>query len=352
MAKRIEGVEIFATGKHRGSQVVDITQDDLAEMVNSFNELTPVGGFQPMLKLGHTEVQKFFGNRKGAPNLGIVDKIWIEGNKILADFANVPDALFELIKERRFNSVSIEMFPKTEFNGKQFKNVLTAVALLGAELPAVKGLKELAATLFTAEPDGPEFTGEVVELKEQNDMTTYSQEQVDALVEAAVGKAVETVQAEFAEQVSTLETSVADAETAKKTAEDNLRTFEDDTRKATAEAMVDKAIEDGKVLPKNKDSILALALNITGSVKFGDKEESMSQVFAEFIDSLPKVVDLDEKGNGGSPDKGEYADASAEVHVKADAKMKANDGMDYATARTVVLSEDEELKVRYFGLEE
>ena len=138
MAKTIEGVEIFATGKHRGSEVIDITQDDLAQMVNSFNALKDVGGFDPVLKLGHDDVQKFFGARKGAPNLGFVDKLRIEGSKILADFTNVPDALFDLIKQRRFNSVSIEMFPKTEFNGKQFSNVLTAVALLGAELPAVK----------------------------------------------------------------------------------------------------------------------------------------------------------------------------------------------------------------------
>jgi hypothetical protein len=156
MAQRIDGVEIFATGKHRGSEVVTITENDLAEMVNSFNELTTsIEGFQPVVKLGHDEAQAFFGQRKGAPNLGFIEKIWVEGSKVLANFTNVPDALVDLIKMRRFNSVSIEMFPKTVFNGREFKNVLTAVALLGAELPAVKGLKELAATLFTEEADEP-----------------------------------------------------------------------------------------------------------------------------------------------------------------------------------------------------
>ena len=62
MAQNIDAVEIFSTGKHRGSEVVDITTDDLATMVNSFNELTTsIEGFRPVLKLGHEEAQAFFG---------------------------------------------------------------------------------------------------------------------------------------------------------------------------------------------------------------------------------------------------------------------------------------------------
>jgi hypothetical protein len=349
MPKTIQGVEIFATGKHRGSEVVDITQDDLAQMVNSFNELSGTGGFQPVLKLGHDDVQKFFGARKGAPNLGFVEKLRIEGSKILADFTNVPDALFDLIKQRRFNSVSIEMFPKTEFNGVQFKNVLTAVALLGAELPAVKGLKDLAATLFTEEGQEP-FQGEKIELKEQDMPATYNQEQLDALVEAAVAKAKDEVRAEFTDQVATITTERDDAVKGQKTAEDALRTFEDDTRKSTAAAMVDKAIEDGKLLPKQKDAALAFALNLSGTVKFGDEEKSLTKLFNEFIDGLPTKVELGEKGKGGQ--KETFSTAATEVDAKARAKQGENKDMDYATARSIVLSEDDDLKQRYFEMED
>lgn len=349
MAKVIEGVEIFSTGKHRGSEIIDITQDDLQEMVNSFNALSQAGGFQPVLKLGHDDVQKFFGARKGAPNLGFVEKLRIEGSKILADFTNVPDALFDLIKSRRFNSVSIEMFPKTEFNGKQFKNVLTAVALLGAELPAVKGLKELAATLFTEEIE-TDFPGEKIELKEQDMPATYIQEQVDALVNAAVAKATDEVSAKFTDKVATITTERDDAVKAKKTAEDALRTFEDDTRKSTATAMVDKAIEDGKLLPKQKDAALAFALNLSGTVKMGDKEKSLSKLFNEFIDGLPTKVELGEKGKGGS--KESFTTAAEEVDVKSRAKMAEKSDMDYAVARKIVLDEDDDLKQRYFEMED
>lgn len=349
MAKVIEGVEIFATGKHRGSRVVDITLDDLTEMVNSFNALAEAGGFQPIVKLGHDEAQKFFGQRKGIPALGFVEKLRIEGSKLLADLTNVPDLLFDLIKNRRFNSVSIEMFPQTEFNGKQFKNVLTAVALLGAELPAVKGLKDLAATLFTEEVEN-DFTGEPVELKEQDMPATYSQEQLDGLVEAAVAKATNAVKAEFTEQVATVTTERDAALEAQKTAETALRTFEDDTRKADAAAMVDAAIEAGKLLPKQKEAALAFALNLTGSVKFGDEEKSFTKLFADFIDGLPTKVDLSENGEGGKDEK--FTSAAMEVDALAKAKVAKDSDMTYATARNIVLDENDELKTRYFQMED
>ena len=356
MAQDIEAVEIFATGKHFGSRVTNITLDDLQEMVNSFNELTTsIEGFRPVLKLGHEEAQAFFGQNKGLPNLGFIDKIWVEGQKILANFTNVPDALVDLIKMRRFNSVSIEMFPKTVFNGREFKNVLVAVALLGAELPAVKGLKELAATLFTEMPDDPDFEGDKIELKETEDMTvvTYTQEQHDALVAQAVAAATATVKTEFEGVVATLTTKVETAETAKGTAETALREFEDATRKANAATMVDKAIEDGKLLPKQKDSALAFALSLSGTIKFGDTEKSAAEVFESFLSEMPKKIDLSEKGKGGSDDEtGEFNTAAEEVHAKATALVKKSEGkLDYRDARTEVLT-DEDLKLRYFEMEE
>jgi len=352
MPQNIKGVEIFSTGKHRGSETVQITDDDLTEMVNSFNALGAQEGYKPVLKLGHEDAQKFFGQRKGAPNLGFVEKIWKEGGKILADFSNVPDALVDLIKARRYNAVSIEMFPKTEVGGATFSNVLTAVALLGAELPAVKGLKELAATLFTEEPDGPDFSGDALKLtSEEEDMATYSQEQLDQLVEAAVAKAKDEVRAEFAEQVATLSTERDDAAKGKETAENALRQYEDDTRKSDAETMVNDAIKAGKLTPAQKDEATAFALNLTGTVKFGDTEKSASDMFKSFIDALPPKVDFDEHGAGGEGER-KSASAAEEVDAKSKKLMSEKDGLDYAGARRVVLDENPTLKQRYFEMED
>lgn len=352
MAKNIEKIEIFSTGKHFGSETVEITENDLTEMVNSFNALSSTEGFRPVLKLGHDEAQEFFGNRKGLPNLGFVDKIWKVGKKILANFSNVPDALVDLIAKHRYNAVSIEMFPKTEVGGKVFSNVLTAVALLGAELPAVKGLKELAATLFTETPEGPAFSGEFVKLTSEEDkMTTFTQEQVDQLIDAAVVKAVDGAKASFEAKVTELNSKVADAEKAKKTANEALRSYEDAALKTDAETMVDDAIKKGKIAPAQKDEALAFALTLNGTVKFGNTEKSASSVFKSFIEALPVKVDFSEKGVGNTNDE-DGSDAGAEVHDMTKKMVNDKDGMDYQSARIIVLAENPALKERYYQMED
>ena len=51
------------------------------------------------------------------------------------------------IKDRRFPERSIELYPEfqlgTEENPKTYKNVLKAIALLGAEMPAVTGMEPI-----------------------------------------------------------------------------------------------------------------------------------------------------------------------------------------------------------------
>lgn len=354
MAQTIERVEIFSTGVHHGSETIDVSEDDLSEMVASFEALGRENGFKPVLKLGHEDAQTFFGQKKGAPNLGFVEKIWKEGGKILANFSNVPDALVELIKQRRYNAVSIELMPEAKVGGTVFSNVLTAVALLGAELPAVKGLADLAASLFTEKP-AHEFEGKTVELEEtigEKDMATYTQEQVDALVASAVSKAKEELTAEFEGKIADLTKAAEDAANGQKTAEDALRQFEADTHKREAEGMVEQAIKDGKILPKQKDQALAFAMSLSGKIKFGDKETSAADLFKDFVEGLPKGVDLGEHGATETKDGDKTANAAEEVDKRAKALVAEKKAETYADARQIVLQADPELKQRYFNMEE
>lgn len=342
MAGRLEGVEIFATGTHNG---MSFGEKDLHQMVESFTTLTQKEGYRPVLKLGHEDTQKYFGQRKGAPNLGIVDKIWVEAGKIKANFENVPDAVVDMIRNGRYNAVSIEMFPKLNAEGVTFSNVLTAVALLGAELPAVKGLKDLAASLFD------EFEDERITLTfgEVAMPATYSKEQLDEIVAAAVAKASDELKSEFEAKVTELEGEVASAKEAKETAEDALRTFEDEARTREAEMLIENAIKEGKLLPKQKDMAMAFAM-LSAPVKFGDEEKSSSVAFKEFLDSLPAQVDFDEQGASESKKK-IAASAAEEVDIRA-RKFADEKSISYMEARKLVLDEDSELKQRYFEMED
>ena len=346
MAGRIDNVEIFAVGTWRGNKTVSVTPADLDAMVQSFNDLNAkVEGFKPPVKLGHTEQQEFW-NKDGSPALGFVEKIWRVGDKVLANFIDVPDALIDMVKRRLYNTVSIEMYSAIEHAGSKFKNVLSAVAFLGAKLPAVKGLKELSASLF--ESAAPELK---LEFSEKIEM--FTQEQVDALIAADRAKAKAEFEAASAAALKAAKDEVADlkakfetAEQGKVTAETALAAFKADADAKEIAALVDKAIDEGKLLPKQKEEAIAMAAAMGGQkIKLGSEEKSGIDLFRAHLDGLPKKVDFSERGKGKS-DQDKLA--SDEIAEKAKAKMSADKGLSYETAVRIVLSEDADLKSRYF----
>lgn len=359
MAGDINNVEIFATGVWRGNKRVTVTDKTLDDMVNSFNELTSkVDGFRPFLKLGHKEMQQF-GGESGAPSLGFVSKIWREGEKILANFSNVPDALVDLVKSGRYNAVSIEFLPKVSFGGTDYRSVLRAVALLGAELPAVKTLKGLSASLMSDDAYVFEDAEPIETLEKEADVpneATYNQSQVDALVEAAVSKAIDETTASLSESTDNMNSAIAERDekiasltAAKDQAEANLRDYVKATDTAEVNALIEKAISEGKITPAEKDKYVALA-NIETTVKLGDDETTPRAILESIFKDLPVKVNLSEQSDGEDPQKdfGDEATAGDIIDSKARALMSATEGLDYSAAYSQVLASDPDLKARYF----
>lgn len=365
MSKNISNVEIFSTGTWHGNKTISVSENDLHTMVNSFNELTSkVAGFRPFLKLGHSEMQKFFGGETGAPSLGFVDKIWVEGNKVLANFSNVPDALVDLMSKGRYNSVSIEFLPSVNFEGSIFKNVLRAVALLGAELPAVKGLKELSATLmseFAYEFDDAEPAETLEkELDMPNTDAKFSQEQVDALIEAAVEKAVATAKTSLSDQVEALKAEVEALKEdntklaeGKAAVEASMKEFVAASEQKDIETLIDKGIDEGKILPAQREHYIALA-QLNQTVKFGDSEKSARKVIEDLLGAAQPKVDLSEGLGSKKPSKAEIEGSPQEiVHARTIELVTASEGkFDYATAYKQVLASDPELSAQYAAMEE
>lgn len=136
-AYRLDGVEIFAAGTHNGDKY---TGEDLDAMLKAFNALD----FKPPLKSGHSK------DDPGHPALGWVENLRRVGDKLVADFTDMPKLVYDYIKERRFNTVSSEIYWNLKRGSNTFSRALKAVALLGAEIPAVAGLRPLHE-LFSAE---------------------------------------------------------------------------------------------------------------------------------------------------------------------------------------------------------
>jgi hypothetical protein len=168
----LQGVEIFAAGTHNGDTY---TEADIDDMVRAFGELD----FQPPLKAGHSE------DRKGMPALGWIGNLRRIGSKLIADFTGMPALVRDAIKDKRYNTVSSEIYWNLTRGAKKFRRALKAVALLGAEIPAVAGLKPLHE-MFDA--DAEVHNGADVRLF--NDGGDMTPEEVKVLLAEAIGPLV------------------------------------------------------------------------------------------------------------------------------------------------------------------
>ncbi|OGL47665.1 MAG: hypothetical protein A2W05_11225 [Candidatus Schekmanbacteria bacterium RBG_16_38_10] len=141
----LRGVEIFRTGTWKGRHFVE---SDLDEMVTNWSEFKH-SWFQPAVKDGHHF-------EPGKPALGYLDNVRRVGQKLVADLIELPVKVYEMIRDKRYDRVSAEIAPNLEKNGKKYKWVLSALAILGPEIPEVTGLKPLREC-FTKENNIEEY---------------------------------------------------------------------------------------------------------------------------------------------------------------------------------------------------
>lgn len=179
----IKGVElakvgVWAGGDGRGRPTqLDISREDLAAAVEAYEFALAEGGASAAevpIKLGHTMAQEVFGDlaakmEDGAPAYGWVGNLRLKGDTLVGDYLRVPAKLAGMMKSGAWRNRSIEFYRNTKWplsaSGKTFRMVMSAVAVLGATAPAVKGLADIFAAaegdapgerFFTAaEADGP-----------------------------------------------------------------------------------------------------------------------------------------------------------------------------------------------------
>jgi len=364
MPGSIQNLEIFGAGSHSAQTGrVTVSESDLDQIVDAFNSLNGTNIVKPHLKLGHTDAQNWFGQKDGIPSLGWITRVWRQGTKLLADINDVPDSLLDMIRSKRFHNVSAEVFwdAPIEHEGRRFSRVLSAVAILGVEMPAVKDLAGLANAMFQAGPIHQFSDGAAIELQattEKDDPmpdpvkdtkpAIFSQEQHESLVEAAVANAVKEAEAKFAEDTVGIQKELEVANARADQAEAEITKVAAAAAAEQATTLVDQAIKDGKMLPKQRDFALAALTATDTKVKFGEKgeEKSMPALFKEFLEASGKVVDTSEQGDGSNKTI-EYSTVAEELDAKVKATVASDKDMDYAKAFDHVLASDADLRTRY-----
>lgn len=145
MVAKMQSVELFRAGRypvldHRTKQWThkEFTERHLDEMVENFRRFqTPGPDRQHKLKMvkGHTLYDP------SAPNDGELSKIYRDGPVLKFDAGHVDAGLAAEIKNKRFDDLSAEIYESPAEAGLSGRGMmLRRVAILGADVPKVKGL--------------------------------------------------------------------------------------------------------------------------------------------------------------------------------------------------------------------
>ncbi len=224
--------EIFRVGTWNGQS---FTEDDLEGIARSFRELNDI--HHVPLKFGHDDDQPI---TSGQPAIGWISKVYVKGQKLLADFANVPNVVFDAIQSKLYRTVSVELLKNVTINGMKHANVLDAVALLGATQPAVSGLDDLAgltmSRLSLKSVSRVCFSFDIFDDNKEDDMSGVTQ----ADMENAIQKAMEPFQKKI--DALTLENSELEKKFTKATEErDEFKKKAEGAEEAETKTKVDAA---------------------------------------------------------------------------------------------------------------
>lgn len=333
--KKLE-VEILAPGKWNGIPFDRARMEEVVTNFTTFKELVQV-----YLKLGHNKEQKM---TDGQPALGWVEALHInEAGKLVATFVDLPSIVYNALKKKLYRNVSIEALLDVQHKGEKYGTVLTAVALLGADMPAVNTLSDLQTYMsagneleFSARLELSAINGTLY--KEDNEMTELEK----ALAEVERLKAVNEAQSE-AIQLSATSATKSEAEIAQlraaadkalKDAETAAFSARTDTVKADLESLVKAKV----ITPAKRDE-----LTREFTAETADKVEFAISMFKELKPAgkkeEPSAMNGDGNENlGDTPDK--------VLHAKASALSTAQ-GISYSAAVTSIMESDPKLGREY-----
>lgn len=309
--------EVFAVGKWNG---YTFTAEDLHSIADSFKALFAV--HKVPLKLGHNKEQAI---TDGQPALGWVDKVWVSGSKLMARFVDVPDVVTKAIKRKLYRKVSIELDMSVKHLEKKYDYVLSGVALLGADIPAVSTLKDLDAFMASRVLDSDRvlnFTAIEYEESEieENDM---SNEKELAELKAKLAQA-ESETAEFKSKATKLE---QDAKEKEREAKETAIKF---ARNSVNEKL-EGYVKDKKITPAQRDTFCRM-LGV-------NDDDRVTSINTSDIDALLETVSPSQdfsKDLGANGSNEELDGDLGEILVDKIYAYQAEHGVSFDRAQQVV----------------
>jgi cation transport regulator ChaB len=330
--------EIFSAGTWNGDKY---NEADLQMIVDNFEKLKD--RIKPPVKLGH-------GWKEGQPALGWVKALRVQGKKLIATLSQVPEIVYNAIKQGLYKRLSSEIYLQgTTATGEKLKNVLRAVALLGADIPAVENLEDLTAYMTQNSLLGSFENCRTYEFDTVNNagdiqLVIYHEESNEGKKQMADDTK------KFTEKIAALEAKLKEKDAAINEKESEIKKFREDQemkdqqqREAEFVEYCEKLVKDGRMLPAERDRLI----KEIPTFQYNSEGYLIPFVsFKSYAESHKAVLDTKETGQEGKGDKKKYSSASDELADRAD-KLAAEKDWDYEKASTFVLKNDPDLAERY-----
>lgn len=323
--------EIFAVGKWNGT---DVTRDMLVELANNFSRLSDI--VDVPLKFGHNDEQPM---TDGQPALGWVSKVWVEGEKLLAKFTDIPEIVYNAIEKKQYKNVSIEALFDVEHKGIKYGTVLTAVALLGVDMPAVNTLKDLTTYMTNknlAFSSHATFSKKPSNINSEKHMGMSPEEQAEF---DAMKKSLSEVTKTMADDRAKFTTKQAELEAENKALKEEKEATTFAREKQDVENDLETLVKENKITPAQRDSLTKqFTAETAAQVKFT-------------IATLKENTAMGNSDQQGREDKDNGTDDSGmtpdeKVTVEA-LKFQANNKGTFSAAVQHVLSTDPKLAREY-----
>lgn len=281
--KKILNVEILRAGTWNGTK---ITAENLQQMIENFD----AGIIEPYLNLDHDD--KFTDKVKASLKvvaLGWVSALRREGDRLFADFKQVPEKIAGLIENGAIKKRSVEFFRKGyKQNGSAYDNVLKAVSFFGADIPAVNNLSDEFLVLQAVQEAEGESLKILIQENNMDEITLKKSEYENLVSVKATAEKLEGEIVSLKSETEALKKSVSEKEAEIL----SLNKFKEDHEKqkaldlkAEAENFIVEAVKAGKIKPAHKDQFVADYM-----AKSADPEKLL--IFKEDIADRGKVVNL------------------------------------------------------------
>jgi hypothetical protein len=355
----LNNVEVFAVGTWNKYKFV---YEDLVEIVNNTNYLISTKKLNPPLKVGHSTNQILKQQTDGDPRLGSVSNFRLnKDKKIVCDFTNIPDIIFTAIKKGLYNNVSVELDHIANFGWYTHK-----VALLGADLPAVKNIKDLQVYLSENQNlvdidckfnfSTPKIIGGVIKMsekeKEAGGVTVNLHR--DEVIEGELKE----IKAKFAENLKEskkTDDKLKDIEQKMKDAEKKLeeykskdleRAFKEQSQKILEKYK--KATKEGKLQPVLYNEIETHINSQKAAFSETTKLQMSPELVVKMMDSFSGMSTKKEEARGSKKDSEGNSDNSADEKLLVEVKkVQASSGLKYSEALDIVCNIKPELFKEY-----